>query len=135
MDPDVRGTERSPMIVAVRSEPFGDSPGRREGPVGCCAIEVGRGRERTGQVQPAQDRQPLGIAWRSGPFEGAGCTRYQAVRLGGLLAADENVRQPERRHRGQQPSVGMLGGRDRPVPAVQASAVSSTRPSTIAVAW
>ena len=43
------------MIVAILSEPFGDPPCRGEGPVGGCTIEIGRGRERAGQVQAAED--------------------------------------------------------------------------------
>src|ERR1017187_6115569 len=69
------------------------------------------------RCRPPRTDSRSGVALRAGAFEGAGRSGHQVASLGGVLAADEHVRQAERRHRGEQSGVRVLGGGHGPVPS------------------
>jgi hypothetical protein len=61
VDANIRWAEGGPVIVAILAESIGGVLGLGEGAAGGGAVELGRGCERIGQMQAADDRQPFWI--------------------------------------------------------------------------
>ena len=57
---DIGRAEGGPVVVAILAKSIGGVLGLGEGAVGGGAVELGCGRERIGQLQAADDRQPFG---------------------------------------------------------------------------